>query len=92
MLTTSNWGTTASNGSGITMQVLMLRGTMTSVGNARAGLVVELPEAEAVLFIKQNRASAVVNVAEPVEVNRSVGLEVSDDKPTKRGRPRKNHG
>lgn len=65
---------------------------MTSVGNARAGLVVELPEAEAVLFIKQNRASEVVNVPVIEETNRSVGLDLSDDKPVKRGRPRKNHG
>lgn len=65
---------------------------MTSVGNARAGLVVELPEAEAVLFIKQNRASEVVNVPVTEEINRSVGLDLSDDKPAKRGRPRKNHG
>lgn len=65
---------------------------MTSVGNTRAGLVVELPEAEAVLFIKQNRASEVVNVPVTEETNRSVGLDLSDDKPTKRGRPRKNHG
>ena len=71
------------------MQVVILRGTMTSVGNARAGLVFDLPDQEARLLIKMNRASEVIDILVAEEIDRSIGLEMSDVKPIKRGRPRK---
>lgn len=70
------------------MKVVFLRGTMTSLGNARAGQVLELPENEARLMIKNGRASEVVEVQE-LKIDRSVGLDCSDEKPTRRGRPKK---
>lgn len=70
------------------MKILILRGTMTSAGNARSGDVIDLPEQEARLLMKMNRASAVVNIPMAQEVDRSIGLESSDVKPIKRGRPR----
>lgn len=70
------------------MKVVFLRGTMTSLGNARAGQVLELPENEARLFIRNNRASQVVEV-EQMKIDRSVGLETSEEKPIRRGRPKK---
>lgn len=68
------------------MKILMLRNTMTSAGNARSGHVVDLPEQEANLLIKMNRASAIVDIPVVEEVDRSVGLESSDRKPIKRRR------
>lgn len=86
MLTTEKFGTSLTGGS--PLKVVFLRGTMTSQGNARAGQVLELPENEARLFIRNNRASEVVEV-EQMKIDRSVGLETSEEKPTRRGRPKK---
>lgn len=70
------------------MKILMMRGTQTSVGNCRAGHVYELPDNEAAKLIRLDRATEVVEVTQEM-VDRSVGLEASEEKPIKRGRPRK---
>lgn len=71
------------------MKIVILRNTMTSAGNARSGHVIELPDQEARLLIKMNRASEVIDIPVAEEVDRSIGLGSSDIKPIKRGRPRK---
>lgn len=70
------------------MKILMLRGTNTSIGNCRAGVVYELVDNEAAKLVRLNRAEEVVEITQEM-VDRSIGLEVSDEKPIKRGRPRK---
>jgi len=87
MLTTEKFGIPITGGS--PMKVVFLRGTMTSLGNARAGHVLDLPENEARMLIKLGRASEIVEVQEVEKVDRSVGLQSSDEKPVKRGRPKK---
>ena len=75
------------------MKIVFLRGTMTSAGNARSGHVVDLPDAEAKTMIRNGRASEYVEIPTIEMVDRSVGLEQSDDQPAKRrGRPRKFNG
>lgn len=83
MLTTEKFSGASESGS---MKIVFLRGTMTSLGNARAGHVLELPKSEARLMIKNNRASEFV---ETETVDRSIGLENSTEKPVRRGRPKK---
>jgi hypothetical protein len=68
------------------MKILMLRNTMTSAGNARSGDVVDVPDDEANLFIKMNRASVFIETPVIEQVDRSIGLKLSDIKPSKRGR------
>lgn len=85
MLTTEKFSGASESGS---MKIVFLRGTMTSLGNARAGHVLELPKSEARLMIKNNRASEFVEI-DVVEVDRSIGLETSTEKPVRRGRPKK---
>jgi hypothetical protein len=86
MLTTEKFGAAVTGGS--PMKIVFLRGTMTSLGNARAGQVFELPENEARLMLRNNRASEFVEIKTVVE-DRSVGLETSTEKPVRRGRPKK---
>lgn len=86
MLTTEKFGAAVTGGS--PMKIVFLRGTMTSLGNARAGQVFELPGNEARLMIKTNRASEFVEIETIVE-DRSIGLETSTEKPVRRGRPKK---
>lgn len=62
---------------------------MTSQGNARAGSVVDLPDPEAKLMIRNGRASEYVEIPTVAMVDRSVGLETSEEKPIRRGRPKK---
>jgi len=83
MLTTEKFSGASEPGS---MKIVFLRGTMTSLGNARAGHVLELPKSEARLMIKNNRASEFVEIE---TVDRSIGLETSTEKPVRRGRPKK---
>lgn len=83
MLTTEKFSGASESGS---MKIVFLRGTMTSLGNARAGHVLELPRNEARLMIKNNRASEFVEIE---TVDRSIGLETSTEKPVRRGRPKK---
>jgi hypothetical protein len=83
MLTTEKFSGASESGS---MKIVFLRGTMTSLGNARAGHVLELPKSEARLMIKNNRASEFVEIE---TVDRSIGLETSTEKPVRRGRPKK---
>lgn len=86
MLKTSDWGASERNLGGVPMKVEFMRNTMTSLGNTRAGQVVELPEQEAKLLIKNGRCAA---YQEKVLANTSIGLEVSDAPLVKRGRPKK---
>lgn len=86
MLKTSDWGASERNLGGVPMKVEFMRNTMTSLGNTRAGQVVELPEQEAKLLIRNGRCAA---YQEKVLANTSIGLEVSDAPLVKRGRPKK---
>lgn len=66
------------------MKIVVLRGTMTSAGNARSGHVIELPDEEAKLMIRNGRASKFIETKIIEEINRSIGLESSDEKQIKR--------
>lgn len=86
MLKSSDWGASERNLGGVPMKVEFMRNTMTSLGNARIGQVVELPEQEAKLLIKTGRCAA---YQEKVLENTSIGLQVSETPLIKRGRPKK---
>lgn len=86
MLKTSDWGASEGNLGGVPMKVEFMRNTMTSLGNARIGQVVELPEQEANLLIKACRCAV---YQEKILENTSIGLEVSQAPLVKRGRPKK---
>ena len=64
----------------------MLRNTMTSAGNARSGHVVDVPDNEAKMMIRSHRASEFEETKLPDEINRSIGLQFSEEKPIKRRR------
>jgi hypothetical protein len=70
------------------MQVQFIRNTMTSQGNARMGVVLDLPDNEVKTLMGLGRCiphDAVVEIED-----RSVGLETSDAEPViRRGRPKK---
>lgn len=70
------------------MQVKFIRNTMTSQGNARMGVVLDLPENEVKNLLALGRC---IPHDEVVEIeDRSVGFETSDAEPViRRGRPKK---
>lgn len=70
------------------MQVKFIRNTMTSQGNARMGVVFDLPENEVKNLMALGRCIPHDEVF-AIE-DRSVGLETSDAEPViRRGRPKK---
>lgn len=71
------------------MKIVILRGTMTSVGNARSGHVVDLPEVEARILLRSNRAAMFVELDVVEQIDRSIGLDTSEEVPTTRKRGRK---
>lgn len=86
MLKSSDWGTSERNLGGVPMKVEFIRNTMTSLGITRIGQVVDLPEQEAKVMIRDGRCAA---YQETGLVNKSIGLEVSEAPLVKRGRPKK---